>query len=87
MALCPGGEPGLLDGVRLEELIELGLRAPVAAVIVELEISFDDVDDDRKAPLRQTNDQAGGFAGVEPSRALDGFGQSEPTAGGRDRWK
>ena len=76
---------GLLDGVGLEEAVELRLVAPGAAVVVVADLPGGGVDDDRVEPAGQLDEQAGGLAARTAGGAVDGLGQAEPAAGGGDR--
>jgi hypothetical protein len=70
MALTPGFDFRLLDGVCLQEVIELRLFAPAAFVVVKLGFTGARVKHDRVFPIGQFHDQAGGFAAEQPGGAV-----------------
>src|SRR5262249_58584103 len=80
--LGAGFDTALLDGVKLEEAIEVLPLAPAALVVVEADLAGGGVDDDRVAPARQADEQAGGLAAEQAGGALDGLGQAQAPAGG-----
>ncbi len=77
--------PCLLDGVRLEQPVELLWLAPAPVVVVEADRAGGGVADDGVEPAGQPDEQAGGLALEERGGAVDGLGQAEPAAGGGDR--
>ena len=84
MALLAGLDPGLLDGVDLQEAVELGLVAPGAVVVVVVDLPGRRVDDDGIGPVGQPDDEPGGLAAEELCRAEDRRGSCEAAAGGAD---
>ena len=85
VAPLAGLERGLLDGVGLEEAVELRGVAPGAAVVVVADPAGGGVDDGGVEPAGQLDEQPGGLAVEERRGAADGLGQAEPAAGGGDR--
>ena len=67
-----GFEPGPLDGIGLEELVEPGRVAPVSAVVVVTDLAGGCVADDRIAPVGQLDRQAGDGPAVQPVLARNG---------------
>ena len=84
MALLAGLDPCLLDGVDLQEAIELGLVAPGAVVVIVADLPGRRVDDDGIGPVGQPDDEARGLAAEELCRAEDRQGQLEAATGGAD---
>ena len=86
VAPLAGLDRGLLDGVGLEEAVELLLRAPAAVVVVVADAGRSAVStDDGVEPAGQLDEQPGGLALEQPGGAVDGLGQAEAAAGGGDR--
>ena len=69
MALLTGLDFRALNGVHLQEQIELGLGSPGTVVIVVADLPGGRVNDDRIHPVRKPNDQPAGLPAEEPSRA------------------
>src|SRR5688500_6207472 len=84
VALGTGLQAGFLNGVHLQELVEVALVAPRAVVVVELYGARSCVDDDGVQPVWELDDEPGDFAAVEFRGALPGFSEPKTPAGGGD---
>jgi hypothetical protein len=83
----PRFELGPLDGIRLEKVIELSARSPVAIEIVVFQVAIGQVADDRIAPAVQANGEPGFGAAEKLHRFVLRLGKSQPLAGRRDRYR
>ena len=81
VALLAGLDPRLLDGVDLEEAIQVALVAPGAIVVVVADLPGRRVDDDGIGPVGQPDDEPRGLAAEE----LCGAERSAEAARGGDR--
>src|SRR5262245_33156729 len=81
VALLPGFEPGLLNGVELKEVIELPRIAPVALEVVVRDLAGGRVDDSRVQPAGQRDEQSGRLAREELCGALDRCWEPHALAG------
>jgi hypothetical protein len=75
----------LLNGVQLEQPVELLLIAPAATKVVEPNLGRGRVDNDRIEPIGKLDDEPGNFAAEQRGGAVDRFGQAEPAARCSDR--
>jgi DNA invertase Pin-like site-specific DNA recombinase len=75
---------GLLDGVHLNQPVEVPLVAPLAAEVVVADDPGGGVDDDRVLPVGEPDEQARGLAAVKPRGAVGGLGEAQPAAGRGD---
>ena len=85
VALTTSFRCGAFDGIRLQELIELFLLAPMASVVVVFELAGVRVADHRIPPAREVHAEASGATTEELERTIDGAGsprrlQAAPTA-------
>src|SRR5947209_281508 len=85
MALLAGLDPCLLDGVDLQEAIEVSLITPGPLVVIVADLPGGGVDDNRVGPIGQPDDEPGGRAAEEPGSAGERHWQFEAPAGGANR--
>ena len=76
---------GPLDGVRLQEAVQVLLVTPASSVGVLADRARLGVDDDRVEPVLEMHDQSACLAAVELGGAVVRLGQGEPAASRRDR--
>jgi hypothetical protein len=80
----PRFDLGLLDGVDLSEPLQVPLLPPMSAIVVLANRPTGRVDDHRRAPAGEFDEQPGDALAEQPGGALDGFFEGESTAGGGD---
>src|SRR5262245_44155753 len=84
VALLAGLQLHHLDGVHLEEAVEMRLLSPDAVVVVVAQLPAGGVDDHRVLPAGQLHQQAGCLAAVKSGGALDWGSEAEALAGRGD---
>ena len=72
VAAAAGFETGFFERVALQELVESGLVAPAATVVVVTDLTGRRVTDDRIPPVRQLDGQTGDGPAVQTMFTLDG---------------
>ena len=77
-----GPRSGYLDGVGLEQAVQLALLAPGAVEVVKAYTGRGGVDHHGITPARQLDKQAGGTPAIELGSALRRLGQTQPSTGG-----
>jgi len=82
VALPAGFRLRALDGVGLQEGIQVALLAPVATVVVVLDLSRGQIADSRIASLRQLHGETGGGIGKQSVCALDRLRKAKTLARG-----
>jgi len=71
-------------GVRLEKGVQLALVAPVATVVVVVDLFRGQIADGRVTPRGQLHGESGGRTGEQSVGALDGLGKPQALARGAD---
>src|SRR3954451_20921941 len=77
-SLLPSVQLRLLNGVHLEEPVEMRPVSPTAFEVVVLDRARQRVDHSGILPARELNQQARRLAAVESRRALDRLAESQP---------